>query len=209
MLANDFYLVAHDDVSGRRNLSSGAVAFGLAGALLGELVLEGKISIDNGRLLLPMSGTIPPADALAHMVFEQIIRDPDDYTVRNRILYLSATALDQVADRLVKAGQLQRQVSRSMFGRRVSYVPTDSTEAARPMVKLSYHVNGQRPLDMCGLTLAGLVETTGLSRTVLPTAQAEDLAFLRRDLPRMWRPLRELVDEVGAVIGDAVLSHRL
>jgi hypothetical protein len=42
-LADDLYLMAHNDVSGRPYLQPRALGLGLAGALLAELVLAGRV----------------------------------------------------------------------------------------------------------------------------------------------------------------------
>ncbi|HTX83306.1 MAG TPA: GPP34 family phosphoprotein [Streptosporangiaceae bacterium] len=49
-LADDLYLMAHDERSGRQLLSARAAGLGLAGALLAELVLAGCVGIASGRV---------------------------------------------------------------------------------------------------------------------------------------------------------------
>ena len=48
-LADDLYLIAHHELTGRPQLAPRAVGLGLAGALLGELVLAGAVSRDAGQ----------------------------------------------------------------------------------------------------------------------------------------------------------------
>ena len=62
LLADDFFLIAHDDRDGRSRLSQRAVEFGLAGAMLGELVLEQRIVCEGdhyARLKLQVHDLIP------------------------------------------------------------------------------------------------------------------------------------------------------
>src|SRR5258706_454509 len=64
LLADDFFLIAHDDRDGKSRLSQRAVEFGLAGAMLGELVLEQRILCEGPRLRV--ISREPPSDPLAH-----------------------------------------------------------------------------------------------------------------------------------------------
>jgi len=52
LLADDFFLIAHDDRDGRARLSPKSVELGLAGALIGELVLEQRVFVEGPRLRL-------------------------------------------------------------------------------------------------------------------------------------------------------------
>jgi|GEM_PF-2614382 len=49
-LADDFWRLAHHDVTGKPRLNERAAGLGLAAALLGELLWIGKINIRDGRL---------------------------------------------------------------------------------------------------------------------------------------------------------------
>ncbi|MFG3710844.1 GPP34 family phosphoprotein [Micromonospora sp. NPDC047730] len=207
-LADDFYLLTHSDTSGRPYLNTRAIALGLAAALLAELVMENKLKIGGGRVV-PVSPVTPPSDALAHMVFEQIVRDPQHHDLRTWLSFLSVTSYDQVAMRLVHAGRLRRAVVRGLLRQREELVPVDSSDAARPAVMLVYHATRRLDFDLAGLTLAYLVDVTGMTPVALEAADPNDIAYLRRQLSRLWPPMRELGEEVRTAIGDAVLSHRM
>src|SRR6266704_4142496 len=49
-LADDLYLMAHDDRTGKPLLQPRAAGLGLAGALLAELVLAGRIEVEPGGI---------------------------------------------------------------------------------------------------------------------------------------------------------------
>ena len=61
-LADDFWRLAHHDVSGKPRLNGRAAGLGLAAALLGELMWAGKITARDGRLCLhsAASGSTSP-----------------------------------------------------------------------------------------------------------------------------------------------------
>ena len=48
MLADQYFLIAHEDRTGRSRLHPRATGLGLAAALLGELMLEGRLRIVEG-----------------------------------------------------------------------------------------------------------------------------------------------------------------
>jgi hypothetical protein len=52
LAADDLYVLAHHDVTGRPFLQARALGIGLAGALLAELVLAGAIRVPDGRVAL-------------------------------------------------------------------------------------------------------------------------------------------------------------
>ena len=50
-LADDLYLVAHHEITGRPHLQPRALGLGLAGGLLGELALAGTIRLTRGLVV--------------------------------------------------------------------------------------------------------------------------------------------------------------
>ena len=64
MLADQFFLIAHEDRTGKSRLHPRATGLGLAAALLGELVMQGRIRAVEGELFVV--NPEPPGDALAH-----------------------------------------------------------------------------------------------------------------------------------------------
>ena len=50
-LADDLYLMAHHELTGKPHLQPRAVGLGLAGGLLGELMLSGSIRLSHGTVM--------------------------------------------------------------------------------------------------------------------------------------------------------------
>ena len=50
-VADDLYLLAHHEVTGKPHLQPRAAGLGLAGGLLAELMLAGSISLHAGRIV--------------------------------------------------------------------------------------------------------------------------------------------------------------
>jgi hypothetical protein len=208
LLADDFFCVAHEDRVGRLRLMlhPGVLGLGLAGALLAELVLFGRVTITHGAITVV--DRLPPSDPLAHTTLEQLATYPQHRDVLTWLAFLAPTAADAVAGRLV-AGQVLRRVERRVLGRRrVSYPPVDGNTVAWRPVRLAGRLTAEEPMDVADVVLAGLVGITGLAGAVLwqPELRDAGMARLADELTELYRPLRDLLANVEVAVGAAVLA---
>src|SRR5664280_2920095 len=95
LLADDYFCIAVDEHSGRPRASSRVTGFGLAAALLAELVLSGRLEIqaDQVRAI----DVEPPADGLRGWVHGQMVSHPQHRTLQTWLEFLGPPALDAVA----------------------------------------------------------------------------------------------------------------
>src|SRR2546430_10686900 len=105
-LADDLFLVMHDDRTGRPRLHPRAVGLGLGGALLGELMLFRRLTITDGRLVVVSDQ--PPRDVVVHAVLDQVIAERQPHAVRTWLVFFAQAATEQVARRLERAGYVTR-----------------------------------------------------------------------------------------------------
>lgn len=206
MLADDLYWLAHDGVTGQPRLHPAATSTGLASALLAELLLARRIELDSG--VVRVSDVTPPADPLSHDVLHQIAHEPGEHQVRDWLTFLSRSATEQVAQRLVRAGHLNPQKSRRLLRNTVAYLPTDFAEASRPWAVLSGKLLRKRPLDQHDRCLAALLLATGLSRHLLADAPAHAADHMRRSVADLWPPAAQLMHLTHAAVGAAVMANR-
>ncbi|WP_412542678.1 GPP34 family phosphoprotein [Longispora sp. K20-0274] len=207
LLADEFFLIAHDDTDGRRRLHGRATDLGLAGALLGELVLFQCLAIENG--IVTVIDRQPPADPLAAVVLGDMLGSPQHRDIRTWLAYLSQTASENVAHRLVELAFLRREESRILWRTTVRYVPVDFAQTGWPAPRLRMSLTEGRPMDLHEMALAALVEAAGLFETVVWDGnQAAARRYLRRIVSTLPASLRELAGHVEAAVGDAVLTHR-
>src|SRR5260370_2762143 len=103
-LADDLYLMAHHEATGRLLLHPRAAGLGLAGALLAELALAGAIDIFGGQVAA--AGPAPPEDGLARGVLGQVRGEHAQHPARDWLAFLARTAPADVACRLEQAGYL-------------------------------------------------------------------------------------------------------
>jgi Golgi phosphoprotein 3 (GPP34) len=202
-LADDLYLMAHHDVSGRPLLQPRAAGLGLAGALLAELMLLGNIRVGPDRVTV--ADAAPPRDALAGSVLRAVLGERELHPAQTWLLYLARTAARDVSRRLAWSGYLTSV--RRWRGER--WVPVDADSAFAPLTRVKSALDPSRPLNVHGTTLAGLAAACGLHSRLslyLPprTGPALTAAVARLDLG-----LRELIAQTQAAVDSAVLSHRV
>lgn len=206
LLADEFFFVALDDRTGRPRLSPKVFGLGLAGALLGELVLEERITIEGE--LLHVVNHRPPADGLAHTILDHLVAESAQYPMRTWLVFLARQSREQVADRLWRAGLIRRERSRRLWHTEMIYPPTDINTAYSPTARLSNGLSRGRRFTWPDAALAGLVVATGLDGHLLYTADAAARDYLRHIIEHLTPSLHALVWHLHAAVGDAVLTGR-
>ncbi|MFI6226692.1 GPP34 family phosphoprotein [Micromonospora echinospora] len=203
LIADEFFLIAHGDSRGRARLNPTATGLGLAAALLGELILSGRITVADGRVSV-LDGP-PPADALAGGVLAHLLGQRQHRSVRTWLGLLAGTAADAVGERLSRSGVVRRQEKRRLLRTTVDYVATDLNALAWPATRLLALLDRPHPPAVPDALLCGLVSATGLTRDVLWHADPRAQHRFGVLLPALPLPLRELVAHTEAAVGAAVL----
>ncbi|MEU8818382.1 GPP34 family phosphoprotein [Actinoplanes sp. NPDC048796] len=207
-LADDLFLTAHDSVKGKCLLSPATLGLGMAAALIGELVLWRRLDLVDGKIQI--IDDRPTGDPAATAVLDQLLREGHHRAIRDWISFLATgIAVDLVERRLSRAGLVQRQEKRGLFGAKVSFVPSDSMIAGWPATRIRTFIGRGEMLDVPDLVLAGLILATGLDQHVFVTldtrGRTQLFDQLKRRLPAM---LHELVSQTEAAVGDAVMARR-
>jgi Golgi phosphoprotein 3 GPP34 len=211
MLADQFYLIAHEDRTGRSRLHPRATGLGLAAALIAELVLLDRVRVYNGELCVVSRET--PGDALAHDVLDLLIVQRHHREVRMWLAFLAQDAEVRVGERLIRAGVVEPVTRRGFRGTQTYFMPTTSNQrnaVAWAPVRLANMLVAGRAMDLADQALAGLVFATGLTRHVLwdlPVHRAgmTNLYAVVESLPT---DLRELVEHTGASVGSVLAAGR-
>jgi Golgi phosphoprotein 3 (GPP34) len=206
LLADDFFLIAHDDRDGKARISPKSVDLGLAGAMIGELVLEDRLLVEGPRIRIINHS--PPADPLAHTTLATMVAESQHREVRTWLAYLGQTAVDAVGQRLTRSGIVTPTQSRRLLKTVTRYVANDINLAAGRVVRLRRTLVGAEPLSYVDTTLAGLADVTGLTGHVLWDIDSASVKRLRRMIAALPSPLRDLIVQVESAVGDAVLSQR-
>jgi Golgi phosphoprotein 3 (GPP34) len=206
LLADEFFLTAHDE-DGKALLTERVLGLGLAAAVLGELILPHRLTIQNG--LLRVVDRRPMDEPLGAWVLAQLLRDSGHANVRDWMSYLAKTAQDTVGRRLVHHGHVRRlERQRLLRGTVVRYQPVNIDQATWPRARLHHDLTGRAALPDHDVVLAGLILATGLDQHVwwnLDHTGRQHLIHLTR---RVSPALRDLLAKAEAAVGEAVLSGR-
>jgi Golgi phosphoprotein 3 (GPP34) len=211
VLADQFFLIAHEDRTGRSRLHPRATGLGLAAALIGELMLEGRVRVFDGDLHIVSRQ--PPRDALSHDILDLLIAQPQHRDVRTWLAFLSQDAAIRVGERLMRVGAVEPVTRRRMLSTQTLYMPNNEQQrnaaAWAPMRLANILVRG---LDMSvsDRVLAGLVAATGLTRHVLWDFESHRHAvlLLPNAIASLPSDLRELIEYTEASVGSVLTVGR-
>jgi len=207
-LANHFYFIAHVDSTGKLRLNPRVAGLGLGAALLAELMVQRRVAVQNGDIVV--TNPHPTEDLLQHQVLDRILSEPKRHPIRDWLSYLGTSAIDDVAQRLTRAGALEVYEAKKLFGgveRR--YTPVSMNDAAWPAVRLARALAMGGELDLADQALAGIIKATALDRHVLKDdAGGRASRYLASIIAGLPEPLRLLVVETEITVGRAVLSQR-
>ena len=204
LVADDLYLMAHHEISGKPFLQPRPLGIGLAGALLAELTLGGHVLV--GPASTVAAGPTLPDDDLARQVRDQIAGEPEQHLLLQWLLFLGQSAARGVGRRLERAGYLI-PAGRRVPWRSPRWVPVDPDWAFAPLLRARPATDAARPLTGHAVILAGLAAGCGLQFRLdqyLPAAGRsieEAVSLLTPDL-------RQLDGSVQAAVAGAVLAHR-
>jgi hypothetical protein len=167
-LAEELLLLAYDD-GGRIQAGGAALDVGLAGGLLLELILAGRIDMDRGRVVVvdPAATGDPVVDhALAGMTADDRARTPQDWVGR-----LGRDVREQVLGDLVSQNILRRErdkvlwvFPRTRYPSTTGEVPSAEADAR---TRLARAVDGTGAVEPRTAALCSLVRALRLEGTAL------------------------------------------
>jgi hypothetical protein len=204
-VADDLYLMAHHELTGRAHLQTRALGLGLAGALLCELILDDAITIAAGTVVAP--GPTAPGDQLAQEIAGRITGEGQVHPVRDWLTFLGRTGPREVAARLARSGYLVSPPGRLPW--RTRWVPTDPDCAFAPVTRVKAALDPARPVPVTGVVLAGLAAACGLAPRLglyLPSGSRTRIDVMARLLDP---GLGEVITHTQAAVDAALLAHRV
>jgi hypothetical protein len=160
VLADEYFLVAHRN-NGNPINSRPILGAGLAGAIVGELVLSGQLIITDA--IVSRTDQEDATDSVARMISEYLRSISGSCTVLDLITRLRSDCVLWIAQRLADRGLLVPESGGGLFRRATRYVPTDVVVAREPVARLTRHIiEADRVPDQQTVLLAALVNCTGL-----------------------------------------------
>jgi hypothetical protein len=205
-LADDFFLMAHEESSGKLLLAERIAGLGLAAALLGELALAECIELREGALTVLDSS--PRDDVLSGRVLEFLKQE--QHPTRTWLAFFGQSAHTEVGRRLAADGLLVREARKRPWqdGR---WVPVSTAVAVRPTALLCTQLIRGHGLDRRDLVLLGLLRATGLDQPVLWEVRQSSPDALRAAAAQfgsLGASLTELITQTEAAVGSAIATHR-
>ena len=206
-IADDFYLMALDERTGKPRLHGHAMALGLSGALLSELVLEDLIAVKGDRLAL-LSGP-EVLDPVHEKMLAHILAEPH-HALNVWLSFFAQTATEAVAERLVASGSLSVETSRGLLRSKPIYVPVDLVDVTWRSLRIVQVISSREVETWADLGLIGLLRATGLSESVIANATTDLHANVRAIVSRLAEEpsLHALIFQVEALIAANVLGQR-
>jgi hypothetical protein len=205
LVADDLYLLAHDDRTGKPLLPPRPLGTGLAGGLLAELMLACCIGLrpDTAVVIGP---DVPRTAVAEHALLRQIADEPNPLPVRAWLLFLARTAARDVGLRLEHAGYLTRVRCR-VPGRPGRVVPVNSDWAFAPVIRARAAVDATRRPMVEDVVLAGLAAGCGLGFRLNQYQAAADRS-VEDAVAHLAPDLRQLITQTQITVAAAVLAHR-
>ena len=203
-LADDLYLIAHNDISGKPLLQPRALGIGLAGGLLAELMLPGAIRLSRGTVIAAAGK--PPGDPLARSVLS-LVASESNLPARDLLLYLARNAAQDIGQRLEQAGYLAR-AGGWRLRRSPRWVPVDADSAFAPLVRVkAAALSAHGPEASQHLLLGGLAAACGLGHQLALYLPAGAGGQLEDATPRLDPAGQPLIAQTRAARDSALLSH--
>lgn len=205
LLADDLYLLGHEESSGKPLLQPSALGTGLAGALLAELILVNWIGLRQDSAVMITRDA--PQGAVRQLALLKWIADkPGPQPVRSWLRFLAHSAPQDVAVRLEEAGYLEHVRGRVPW-RQGRWVPVSPDWAFAPVLRARAALDPARPLTAHSAALAGLTVACGLGFR-LSEPGTEPGRPVQDAVGQLSPGLRELIAQTESAIENAVLSYR-
>lgn len=218
-LRDELFLLGHNDDTGHPHIHRQALAIGLAGAVLIDLFLAGRITLDPnddarpaGQRWLRLCSDRPVGDLIADTALAAIRHGRTAPPVKAFLRGFADDLYERTRAGLVAAGILRQQTRRRLGGlaRTDTYLATDTKWAVVARARLRYLAHGREQPDNHTAALAGLVATLGLTTHLYLDDDTTTLTErLKAIAEQHHRSVRDITAAVDAAVGDlATAAYR-
>ncbi|MFV2019370.1 GOLPH3/VPS74 family protein [Micromonospora sp. LOL_023] len=205
LLADEFFLMAHHDVSGQLRVTARIAGLGVAAAVLADLVVAGVLVVTpSGHLACPEPGV--RLVGLERQIVAWVAAEPGQ-PVPVWLDVLADVSVPAIGQRLADAGVVRPVRVRRLVTVRTVWEPADMNVAAWPWARLSTRIGRGDRLDQFDSVLARLCVAAGVEGRFLggePRARQR----LDRLLSLVPAQVDALLWELSAAVGRAVLGGR-
>lgn len=216
-LRDELFLIGHSDDTGQPHIHRQALALGMAGAVLTDLFLAGRIALDDTEDTLPGGRRLglrldrPVGDLIADTAITSVRYANPAPTLRGWLPWFAEDLYERTRAGLHAGGILHRTSRRRLGGlaRTEVYLATDTKWVVVARSRLRYLAAGREPPDNHTAALAGLVAALGLATHLYLDDTNTVTAQLRAIAEQHHRPVRDITAAVDAAVGDlATAAYR-
>jgi hypothetical protein len=202
--ADDLFFVMHDNVTGRPRLHPRLASLGLAAAVVGELMLAERITLDlvSGQDRLYVISQDAVGDPLAQGVLDHIMAEPQ-HPVIIWLRFFARTIYADIRARMIDAKLLNPPKKHLL--KQQPATPVSSNTAAWPLARLNLAVQRRSPPAIRDCVLYGLLVATGGAQGALWEL---DPAFTAATTAMLPVPLQRLIVQTEVAVGEAIISRR-
>ncbi|SCF19215.1 Golgi phosphoprotein 3 (GPP34) [Micromonospora viridifaciens] len=218
-LRDELFLLGHNDDTGHPHIHRQALAVGLAGAVLIDLFLAGRLVLDPhddtrpaGERWLRLHSDQPVGDLIADSAIAAIRYGRTAPPVKVFLRRFADDLYERTRAGLVAAGILRHSTRRRFGGlaRTDIYLATDTKWPVVARARLRYLARGRERPDNHTAALAGLVATLGLAEHLYLDDDTTTLtARLKAVADQHHQSVRDITAAVDAAVGDlATATYR-
>ncbi|MDN5915003.1 MAG: GPP34 family phosphoprotein [Pseudonocardia sp.] len=167
-MTTGFFLIAHDEFSGKVRIHPDLLLCGLVGAQIADLVIGGRLTMSGDRVTV-VDPDVAGLDEMATLVLDSVAHDRETHTVRAWNDVLNQLLLDLTTSRLVADRILRKESARSLLGRRREHYPAlDLVRARHPELELRAMFTDPATFTLPGAFTAAMIDTLGLDTLLEP-----------------------------------------
>jgi uncharacterized protein (TIGR04222 family) len=160
-LADELFLVGHDEYSGKPVVDGRRLDTGLAGAVLAELVQSERITIEpDGRLRV--LDDRPAGERVTDAALAELLRYGPGQPLRAWLEHLRSRARIMVAPRLTDLGLVAQRPPRRPLRWTTRYPAVDLLAAAAPRVRVRFVMDQPELRDPATTVLGAFAGSAGL-----------------------------------------------
>lgn len=204
-MVDALFFMGHDEFTGKALVGRAMLDIGLAGAVLSDLLLTGRIAVEDKQVTPVVRPR--PGEPVSSRVLADITAEQEVYSVREWVDYLRADVLALVADKLAESGLVTHSVDRGLLRKSHRYPPTDVLIASGARSDVRSVVLGRQRPDLYSVSLARLAWAVGLDDLGQPELDRKQLkAWLDQASKPLTRPVSDLLSGVDAAAAAAIYT---
>jgi hypothetical protein len=202
-LCECLFFLGHDPFTGKPRIRQDILDIGLAGAVLGDLLFDERITFDHGTVVLTSRYTT--GDPVTDRMLALIMGEPAQHGVRDWVEHLRDKISPSITESLTDRRLVTPKENRGLLRRSIQYPPADLRTASAPRARIRTAMLGRANCDLATATLALLAWSLGLDDICEPDLTRKQMTeWIDRVKSMIIEPAASLISGVDAAIAATV-----